>query len=116
MCSTLRCLSPPFNTKCVPAFSFIGAQNTVLIPTFFFSSTIPTPTNTTNKAASNGWGEEDKGDPVGDFLVGLGLTEDGGAHEGGEEALKQIRTLLAPFVLRRVKTQVWVDLEYASRL
>jgi SNF2 family DNA or RNA helicase len=38
--------------------------------------------------------------------VGLGLTEDGGAHEGGEEALKQIRTLLAPFVLRRVKTQV----------
>lgn len=54
----------------------------------------------------NGWGEEDKSDPVGEFLVGLGLTEQGTAHAGGEDSLLQIRTLLAPFVLRRVKTQV----------
>lgn len=42
-------------------------------------------------------------------MVGLGLTEDGTCETSSsesQESLKQIRTLLAPFVLRRMKTQV----------
>lgn len=60
------------------------------------------------KSASKGWDDDDRrSDPVGEFLVGLGLTEDGTCTaQGGQESLKQIRLLLAPFVLRRMKTQV----------
>ena len=61
-----------------------------------------------------GWGDEDQSDPIGELLLGLGLGEDGKASSSagaqGLAAVRQVRTLLAPFVLRRLKAQVLLQL------
>jgi SWI/SNF-related matrix-associated actin-dependent regulator 1 of chromatin subfamily A len=69
------------------------------------------------KASSGGrggWGDDEQSDPIGELLLGLGLGEDGKAPASsgaqGLAAVRQVRTLLAPFVLRRLKAQVLLQL------
>ena len=55
-----------------------------------------------------GFGDDERYDPIGELLLGLGLSEDGRPKAQDPQAaaaMRQVRTLLAPFVLRRLKSQ-----------
>lgn len=63
--------------------------------------------------AGGAFDDGDQRDPVGELLAGLGIGEDGKSALGGGAggaAVRQVRCLLAPFVLRRLKSQVLLQL------